>query len=217
MGTLDVTERGFDAVVFDFSGVLVTAAFSALTSVLGDQLEPDEATLLLLGPYDEDTDHPWHQVERGELTMAAWMAHVDAEAGGRGLTVAWAAMGRAFKSLEVYDVVVDRVRALRSDSYRTALLTNNIKEGSQTWRAMIPVDDLFDVVVDSSEVGMRKPNPAIFLHTLDLLGGIEPARAVFLDDHPGNVVGARKAGLAGIVVDDPAVAVAELDALLAGS
>ena len=201
--------------VFDFSGVLVTSAFSALTDVLGDQLEPAEAMLLLLGPYDEDTDHPWHQVERGELTMAEWIAHVDVEAAARGVTVDWTAMGRGFKALEVYDVVVDRIRALRVEGYLTALLTNNIKEGSQTWRAMIPVDELFDVVVDSSEVGMRKPDPRIFLHTLAALGDVEPGRAVFLDDHPGNVIGAEKAGLVGIVVDDPAEAIAALDVLLA--
>ena len=210
-----MADRAFDAVVFDFSGVVVSSAFSALTSVLGDQLEPEAAMLLLLGPYDEDTDHPWHQVERGERTMADWVAYVDAEATGRGLTVDWGAMGRVFKTLEVYDVVVDRIRALRADGYRTALLTNNIKEGSQTWRAMVPVDELFDAVVDSSAVGMRKPDPRIYLLTLELLGGIDPSRAVFLDDHPGNVVGARAAGLVGIVVDDPVDAIAELDALLA--
>ena len=200
--------------VFDFSGVVVSSAFSALTSVLGDQLDPDEAMLLLLGPYDEDTDHPWHQVERGEITMAEWVAHVDDVAKERGFTVDWGAMGRSFKELEVHDVVVDRIRSLRAEGYRTALLTNNIKEGSQTWRAMVPVDDLFDVVVDSSSVGMRKPDPAIFRHTLEELGGIEPHRAVFLDDHPGNVAGAVRAGLVAIVVDVPADAIAELDALL---
>jgi len=111
-------------------------------------------------------------------------------------------------------VVVDRVAALRGEGYRTALLTNNVKEGSDTWRSLVPVDDLFDVVVDSSSVGMRKPDPRIFALTLERLGGIEAGRAVFLDDHPGNVEGARRAGLTAILVADPADAVAELDALL---
>jgi putative hydrolase of the HAD superfamily len=61
---------------------------------------------------------------------------------------------------------------------------------------------------------MRKPNPAIYHHALALLG-VEPAAAVFLDDAPGNVVGARLAGLAAILVDDPDTALAELDLLLA--
>jgi HAD superfamily hydrolase (TIGR01509 family) len=93
--------------------------------------------------------------------------------------------------------------------------TNNVREGSDAWRDRIPVDDLFDAVVDSSAVGMRKPDPRIYLHTLDLLGVADPARAVFLDDHPGNVAGAERAGLAGIVVADPAEALVALDLLLA--
>ncbi len=207
--------RPFDAVVFDFSGVVVSSAFGVLTAVLGDQLDEDAALELLLGPYDRDTDHPWHRVERGELELMAWARHVEAEAADRGLQVDWDAVRRMFGEMTVHDVVVDRVVALRADGYRTALLTNNVKEGSDTWRALVPVDDLFDVVVDSSSVGMRKPDPRIFALTLERLGGIEPARAVFLDDHPGNVDGARRAGLAAILVADPADAVAELDALLA--
>jgi HAD superfamily hydrolase (TIGR01509 family) len=66
---------------------------------------------------------------------------------------------------------------------------------------------------------MRKPNPAIFHHALELLGGVEPARAVFLDDAEGNVRGAQTAGLHAILVDaaDPTGALAELDVLLSGS
>ena len=103
------------------------------------------------------------------------------------------------------------------EGYRTGLVTNNVHETSVQWRALVPVDKLFDAIVDSSDVGMRKPNPAIFFHTLDLLGGVPPAYAVFLDDTPGNVDGARTAGLHAILVDpaDPAGAIDELDALLA--
>jgi putative hydrolase of the HAD superfamily len=102
---------------------------------------------------------------------------------------------------------------LRAEGYKTGLITNNVKEASQEWRAIVPVDELFDVIIDSSEVGMRKPNPAIFLHTLELLG-VEPGRAVFLDDAEGNVDGARRAGLHAILVADPDDALLELDALL---
>jgi putative hydrolase of the HAD superfamily len=116
--------------------------------------------------------------------------------------------------MTVHQQVVDRIRTLRDEGYRVGLITNNVREGSATWRALIPVDELFEVVVDSSEVGMRKPNPAIYHHALALLGGVEPSAAVFLDDSPGNVEGARLAGLAGILVDDPDVALLELDALL---
>jgi len=119
--------------------------------------------------------------------------------------------------LEIHEVVVERVRRLRADGYRTGLVTNNVKEASGQWRSLVPVDELFEVVVDSSEVGMRKPNPAIYLRALELLGGVAPDEAVMLDDAEGNVAGARRAGLHAILVDadDPTGALAELDALLA--
>ncbi len=210
--------RSFDAVLFDLSGVVIESAFAPMVSVIGDQLPYDEALELMLGSYAEDTDHPWHRVERGEIKMAEWFAHIDQEVKARGLTADWGALQTAFAALGVHDVVVDRVRTLRAEGYRVALVTNNVKEGSDSWRAMLDedVDALFEVVVDSSAVGMRKPDPRIYLHALELLGSIEPSRAVFLDDHPGNVEGARRAGLVGVLVDDPVEAIAELDAILAG-
>jgi epoxide hydrolase-like predicted phosphatase len=119
--------------------------------------------------------------------------------------------------IAVHEEVVDRVRSLRAEGYRTALVTNNIRELSSGWRALLPADELFDVVVDSSDVGVRKPNPAIFTIALERLGGIAPDRAVFLDDAPGNVAGARAAGLHAIEVVDAADALRQLDAVLAGT
>ena len=81
--------------------------------------------------------------------------------------------------------------------------------------AAIGLTERFPVFVASAEVGMRKPNPAIYLHALDLLGDVSPDQAVLLDDSPGNVAGARRAGLHAIHVVTPAQALAELDELLA--
>ena len=110
--------------------------------------------------------------------------------------------------------MLDVCRRIREAGMKTSLLTNNVAEGSSSWRAVLPLDDLFDDVVDSSAVGMRKPNPAIFHLALERLGGIAPARAVFLDDAPGNVEGARAAGLRAILVEDPDLAAIELEALV---
>jgi putative hydrolase of the HAD superfamily len=197
------------AVLFDFSGVLTTSPWPALTAAGGGDLE------LLVGPYHEDTDHPWHRLERGEITMQEWLAEIQVLADEAGTTLDLSPLGQLLGSLTVHDNVIDHVTRLRADGYRTALVTNNVREGSATWRAMIAVDDLFDVVVDSSAVGLRKPDPAIFTHTLDLLGGIAPARAVFLDDVETNLVGARLAGLHTVLVGDPPdAALVELDLLL---
>lgn len=210
---LDV--RRFDAVVFDFSGVVVSSAFDAIAEAVTGADSREAALALLLGPYDDDTDHMWHRVERGEAPVAEWIGWVGGAAEEAGLTVDWEAFSGMLGKLVVNDVVVDRARSLRADGYLTALCTNNVREGSTGWRARIPVAELFDVVVDSSEVGMRKPDPRIYLHTLELLGVGDPSRAVFLDDHPGNVAGATRAGLVGLLVVDPTEAMADLDRLLA--
>jgi epoxide hydrolase-like predicted phosphatase len=205
----DSATTPIDAVLFDFSGVLTTSPWPAISASARGDLE------LLVGPYHEDTDHPWHRLERGEITLDEWLTAVQAAAPAAGTELDLTPLQSLLSTLAVHDDVIDHVAALRADGYRTALVTNNVREGSATWRAMIAVDELFDVVVDSSAVGMRKPNPAIFTHTLDLLGGIAPQRAVFLDDVEGNLAGARLAGLHTILVDDPpARALVELDLLL---
>jgi putative hydrolase of the HAD superfamily len=213
-GSIESSESNgsIEAVLFDFSGVLTTSPWPAMTATARGDLA------LLVGPYHEDTDHPWHRLERGEITIEEWTIAVKAIADEAGTTLDFGPLSALLDNLAVHDAVVSHVRALREDGYQTALVTNNVREGSARWRAMLPVDELFDVAVDSSAVGMRKPNPAIFVHTLSLLGGVPPGRAVFLDDIEGNLVGARRAGLHTILVpDDPTPALAELDALLGRS
>jgi putative hydrolase of the HAD superfamily len=197
-------------VLFDFAGVLTSSPWGAMTEAGGGNLE------LLIGSYDEDGDHPWHQVERGELAIADWAVAVTELGKAKGIEVDFAPLQALLGSMTLHHQIIERVRTLRTEGYRVGLITNNVREGSATWRAMLPVDELFEVVVDSSEVGMRKPNPAIFHHALELLGGIAPQAAVFLDDSPGNVSGAQRAGLHAILVADPDDALVELDSLLAG-
>ena len=175
------------AVLFDFAGVLTSSPWAAMTEAGGGNLE------LLIGSYEEDGDHPWHQVERGEMAILEWAAEVTEMGRARGIDVDFGPLQTMLGDMTLNEPIIERVRTLRSDGFRTGLITNNVREGSATWRAMLPLDELFEVVVDSSEVGMRKPNPAIFHHTLALLGGVLPPQAVFLDDSPGNVAGARAA------------------------
>jgi putative hydrolase of the HAD superfamily len=207
-----------EAVLFDFNGVLTTSPFTLIGELGGASggLDPQLVLELMLGPYDEDTDHGWHRFERGEITAADYGLDLLERATAAGVEIDFGALNGLMDRLVVHDVVVDRVRALKEEGYRTGLVTNNVKEASKQWRALVPVDELFDVIVDSSEVGMRKPNPAIFLHALELLGGIAPANAVFLDDAAGNVAGAQRAGLHAILVDaaDPEPALAALDVIL---
>ena len=84
-------------------------------------------------------------------------------------------------------VVADKVRALRAQGLRMGIVTNNVREFSERWRRLIPVDELFDDVVDSSAVGLRKPNPDIYHLALRRLGVTRPGAAIFLDDFAPNV------------------------------
>jgi epoxide hydrolase-like predicted phosphatase len=201
-----------DAVLYDFSGVLTSSPWPLMTASAKGDLE------LLVGPYHEDTDHPWHRLERGEISIGDWMIAVQELADASGGELDLTALESLLGTITVHAHVLDHIRDLRAEGYRTALITNNVREGSDRWRAMLPVDELFEVVVDSSAVGMRKPDPAIYTHTLSLMGDLDPTRAVFLDDVESNLVGARAVGLHTILVPDPPdPALAELDTLLGRS
>jgi putative hydrolase of the HAD superfamily len=204
------------AVVFDFGGVFTPSPFEAVATagaVVG--LDADESMLAVFGPYDRDTDHPWHQAERGELDLAAVREHILDAARSAGYELDLFEVLASMAGSVVRDDMVERTRQLRRDGYRTAMITNNVAEFREYWRSMLPLDELFDLVVDSSEVGMRKPDPRIFELVLEQLGGIEPERSVFLDDYFGNIVAAEALGMHGILVEahyDQAIA--RLDELL---
>lgn len=205
-----------EAVLFDFGGVFTGSPFHAVreSDHLGEH-DPEVMIEIVFGPYDRDTDHPWHRVERGEIPIAEWVTEVTRDAEAAGVELDFGRLSEFLATAEVRHEMVAEARALRAAGYRTALVTNNVREASGAWRAMLPLDELFDVVVDSSDVGMRKPDERIFLLALERLGGIDPSRAIFLDDHPGNVAGAERAGLVAILVGDPEAAVAELRELVA--
>ncbi len=211
--TTGATRRPFDAVVFDWGGVITPSPFD-LVRGMGEDHEADEVLELMMGPYDRDTDHPWHQVERGELSLADFGKYLEAETQARGLVLRRPKQGLAAE-MAARPEVIATVRRLRGEGYRTALLTNNAKELAPVWRPLLPLDELFDLVVDSSEVGMRKPDPRIYRLVLSELS-VEPERTVFLDDAPGNVAGAAAIGMQAILVGaDFMAALAALDELLA--
>jgi putative hydrolase of the HAD superfamily len=207
-----------DAVVFDFGGVFTPSPFDAMIA-LGERLEiePSAAMLHVFGPYDRDTDHPWHQAERGELDIQLTRDAILEAARAEGLEID---LFEVFSLMagtggEVRPEMVERTRQLRADGYVTALITNNVAEFRDYWRPMLPLDELFDVVIDSSEVGMRKPDPRIFELALEQLGGVHPTRAVFLDDYPGNITAAEALGMYGVLVEATYVdAIVQLDGIL---
>jgi epoxide hydrolase-like predicted phosphatase len=209
----------FEAVLFDFGGVFINSplpAFEAQSREMG--LDSTRLVELTFGPLDKDTDHPWHRVERGELSMLEARLEIlrlfeEAKLEVDPFALLTRAMG-AYNRAEPR--VVECVRELRRAGFKTGLLTNNALEIRERWRAVLPLAELFDIVVDSSEVGMRKPDPAIYQLTLELLGGLSPESSIFLDDLPANVEVAERLGIRGILVGpDPGPALDELRSLIA--
>jgi putative hydrolase of the HAD superfamily len=204
-----------DAVIFDFVGVLSTSPGAMMRHQIetsGFTGEIDVATFvgILMGPLAEEGDHPWHRLERGRIEFDEYVA---------GIEPLWRAAGyESFPTLPRGDdllsamcpvpEMIDAARAVRTAGYRTAILTNNIKEWG-AWRRIWDADNLVDVVVDSCEVDMRKPNADIFELTVDQLGSTME-RTLFLDDFPWNIAGAEALGLQTMHVTDPAAAAAAL-------
>jgi putative hydrolase of the HAD superfamily len=205
------------AVLFDFGGVYTSSPFSIFADFAADLgTEPERVLGLVFGPYDRDTDHPWHRLERGELSLLDARREIMALASSDGLEFdPLAILARMAGGGGPREAVIAATRRLRERGLRTALVTNNAREFSAGWRAMIPIAELFDAVIDSSEVGVRKPDPAIFALALRELGGVAPEHTVFLDDFAGNIAAARKLGMHGVLVaDDPSGALAELARLV---
>lgn len=208
-----------EAALFDFGGVFTDSPFSAARS-LGTELgtEPERVLELVFGPYDADTDHPWHRLERGEISLVEARDEILVLGRAEGVeSDPFRVFQRMAGSHGAREAVVDRARRLRAAGVRTALVTNNIIEFRERWRQLIPVDELFEFVVDSSEVGVRKPNPRIFQLALERLGGIAPEGTLFIDDWEGNVAAARSLGMRGLLVEeDPRSTLDELDRILDG-
>jgi putative hydrolase of the HAD superfamily len=208
----------YDAILFDFGGVFTQSPF-AVARAFGEELgaSPGRILDIVFGPYDADTDHPWHRLERGEIALEAARDDIIALGASEGLdTDLYRVLGAFARGGGIREPFLASVRRARAAGLRTAIVTNNIREFRDAWRKLLPVDELFDAVVDSSEVGRRKPDPAIFHRALTELGGVAPGRAVFLDDYEGNVRAARRLGMRGILVDpEPDTALAELLEIIA--
>jgi epoxide hydrolase-like predicted phosphatase len=206
-----------EAVLWDYGGVFTPSPFAAAAAYAAAVgAEPDVLVEVVFGAYDSDSDHVWHRLERGELPFPDALAEIAVAAQAAGFRFD---AGEMFASMRGDDVdrtiVVQAVRDVRARGIRTAIVTNNIREYGDAWRGQLPIDELFDAIVDSSHEGVRKPNPVIYHTALERLAVSHPSRAVFLDDFEGNVVAARSVGMHGIVVGpDPRAAIEELVALL---
>jgi epoxide hydrolase-like predicted phosphatase len=174
---------------------------------------PEGPVALLEAAADAGTagSSPVHRLERGELTPAEFEQQLADRLAERGSAVApQGLLGRMLGGLAQLDAgMLGIVRRAHDAGVRTALLSNS-------WGDHYPdelFDGLFDAVVISGRVGMRKPDAEIFRHTAELLG-LDPDACVMVDDLPQNVRGAVAAGMAAVQHTDVDSTRAELEALL---
>jgi putative hydrolase of the HAD superfamily len=205
------------AVVCDFGGVLTSplvGSFARFQDHAGIPLESLGRAMATIT--ERDGAHPLFELECGRMTEAAFverLADVLREDLGRDVEMRefaehlWAGLSRN-------EPMIALMAELRDAGYRMALLTNNVREWEPRWRAMLPVDEVFEVVVDSAFVGMRKPDHPIYELTCERLG-VPAAECLFVDDFEHNVAAARELGMTGVVYREPEQAIAEIRAALA--
>ena len=203
-----------DVLICDFGGVLTTPlqeGFLAYQEESGVSLEA--LGMAMARAAEEHGDHPLFVLERGEITEAEFRDRIE-----RHLEDGFD-LGRLralyFERLEPNAPMIDFIRGLRRRGVRAALLTNNVREWEPLWRSKLPeIDELFELVVDSAFVGLRKPDPAIFTLTLDRLGGVEAGRCVFVDDLDVNCEAARALGMAAVRFETADQAIPQIESAL---
>jgi putative hydrolase of the HAD superfamily len=205
------------ALISDFGGVLTTPlieSFLAYQRETGIALEDLGAAMGRLMEEDGGR-HPLFELEKGNITEDEFTRRLGA-ALGRELS---SMRDTYFENLHPNEPMIEYLRGLREDGIRLALLTNNVREWEPLWRAKLPdVDELFEVVVDSGFVGMRKPEPEIYELTLERLGdGLRAEECAFLDDIEVNCDAARALGMTTVRFHDNDQAIAELEAALGRS
>lgn len=208
----------FDAVLFDFGGVILTSPFDAFAAYEKEQGLPDRL-IRTINSTNPDTN-AWAKFERGDVSTDGFVELFEAEGAALGHEVDGRRVLELIKG-EVRPEMVEALRRVKAAGYTTACLTNNFRGGSENadvagghGRADVDaVMAMFDEVVESSRVGVRKPEPRFYEIALELVD-VAAERAVFLDDLGINLKPARAMGMATIKVVGAAEAIAELSTLL---
>jgi putative hydrolase of the HAD superfamily len=201
------------ALISDFGGVLTSPlqeGFLAYQAESGVSLE--ELGAAMARATEDHGEHPLFVLERGEISESEFRARIEPHLeDGFDLT---RLRTLYFERMQTNRVMVDFVREVRDRGLRTALLTNNVREWEPLWRAKLPeIDELFEVVVDSAFVGVRKPDPAIYELTLSRLG-VAAEECVFVDDLETNCEAARELGMAAVRFERAEQAIPELRSAL---
>ena len=208
-----------EAIISDFGGVLTSPlldSFAAFQNSSGISLP--QLGIAIASIAARDGANPLFELETGRLSEARFLRVLGEQLSDQlGRPVELHGFGeRYFDNLHPNQPMIDYMRRLRERGYRMAICTNNVREWEPLWRAKLPVDEIFDVVVDSAFVGSRKPEPRIYEITLERLE-VEPSAALMIDDVEDNCLAARELGIEAVWFRSTDQAVADVEASLDGA
>ena len=211
-------DNGITTVISDFGGVLTTPLIQSFARVQDETGIPmEELGKAMSRIADREGRHPLYELEMGRISEADFLDKLADEL--EGTLGHRPGMHRFreiyFDALSPNEPLIELMRELKSRGYRMAMLTNNVKEWEPLWRSMLPVDEIFELVVDSAFVGMRKPDAAIYELILERLGDdVSAEQCLFIDDADVNVVAARELGMSAVHYREPEQAIAEIRSAL---
>jgi epoxide hydrolase-like predicted phosphatase len=197
------------AVIFDLGGVVLDSPLHVITAFERDERIPAGFVNRLVA--DSGPHGAWQRLERGELPLEAFFAAFDRECADAGHALsARRLMERIAQGAQPRPVMLAAVRRIRERGLLAAALTNNWPGDGDGADRLRPH---FDVFVESSVLGLRKPDPRIYEHTCRCLA-VEPREAVFLDDIGSNLKAARALGMTTLKVSAAEPALTELEQIL---
>jgi putative hydrolase of the HAD superfamily len=212
-----MTEPGsIKAVISDFGGVLTTPLIQSFMSFQDKTGITTEALGKgMQAATEANGDNPLFEMERGEITEIAFLEtltdSLEPLLGHRPEMHRFKEI--YFEALNSNPPMIELMQGLKAAGYRMAMLTNNVREWEPLWRPMLPVDEIFETVVDSGFVGCRKPEAEIYAITLDRIG-LPAESCLFVDDVLVNCEGAERAGMTAVHFQDNEQAIAEIRAKL---
>jgi putative hydrolase of the HAD superfamily len=213
-----VKPASITTVVSDFGGVLTTPLMNSFAA-FQDQTGIESAALgrAMQTIAERDGAHPLFELETGRMTEVEFLAGLESalepELGRRPQLHGFREI--YFEALDPNEPMIELMREIRASGRRMALLTNNVREWEPLWRSMLPVDEIFELVVDSGFVGVRKPDVEIYELTLARLNGVSAEECLFVDDVQVNIETARAIGMTAVHFRDNDQAIGEIRTALA--
>jgi len=203
------------AVLWDFGGVILSSPFEAFRRYEREARLPEDF-IRSLNARNPDAN-AWAKMERSEVSLDEFVALFEFEAEAQGHELdGWRVLQAI--SGDIRPQMVEALRRCRA-AFKVACITNNMKHGegpgmarsADKAQAVAEIMTLFEHVVESSKLGLRKPDPRIYRHACELLG-VPPEECVYLDDLGVNLKPAREMGMTTIKVLNTPQAIAELEA-----